>query len=85
MHDYLMLGIALASPFVAILVGYFLNSSRVDRLETRMDSGFNAVNARVDSLRTEMSTEMRAIRGDINMLTKMYGEHGERIARLEPK
>lgn len=37
----------------------------------------------ISNLRTEMATELRAIRSDINMLTRMYGEHGERLASLE--
>jgi hypothetical protein len=37
----------------------------------------------VQFFRSEVATELRAIRSDMTMLTKMYGEHGERIARLE--
>jgi hypothetical protein len=37
----------------------------------------------INNLRSEIATELRAIRSDINMLTKMYGEHGERLASLE--
>ena len=41
------------------------------------------LNGKIESLRTEIATELRAIRSDITMLTKMYGEHGERLAALE--
>jgi hypothetical protein len=57
MHDYIMFGIAITSPFMAVLVAAFLGSrqtdrieTRIDRLETRMDTGFAAVNTRIDGV-----------------------------------
>lgn len=43
----------------------------------------NRLDTKIDNLRTEMANELRAVRGDINTITKMYGEHGERLAKLE--
>ena len=43
------------------------------------------VDTKIDSLRTEVAIELRAVRSDINTITKMYGEHGERIARVEER
>jgi hypothetical protein len=45
----------------------------------------NRLDTKIDNLRTEMASELRAVRSDINTITKMYGEHGERIAKVEAK
>jgi hypothetical protein len=67
---YLSIGI----PSVLVLLSWitsFVQSIRLD--------------GKLESFRSEVATELRAIRSDINVLTRMYGEHGERIATLEAK
>lgn len=81
MRDYLMLGIAIASPFVAILIGYFLNSSRVDRLETRMDAGFTGVNTRIDGVLRDFGQ----FHASASNLDTRVDAHHERIGKLEEK
>ena len=67
---YLAIGIPAFFAFINIAA----NLTLILRLDTK-----------VESLRTEIANELRAIRSDINTITKMYGEHGERIARVEAK
>jgi hypothetical protein len=67
---YLAVGI----PSVLVLITWLTTFIQNNRLDTK-----------IENLRTEMATELRAVRSDINTITKMYGEHGERIAKVEAK
>jgi hypothetical protein len=67
---YLAIGI----PSFLVLLSWITTFIQNNRLDTK-----------IESLRTEMAMELRAVRSDINTITKMYGEHGERIAKLEAR
>lgn len=69
---YLSVGI----PTFFVLLSWITTFVQNTRLDTKIDT-------KIDNLRTEMAAELRAIRSDINTITKMYGEHGERLAKLE--
>jgi hypothetical protein len=92
MHDYIMFGIAISSPFVAILAGYFLNSGRVDRLEThfntridrletRMDTGFAAVNTRIDGVLRDFAQ----FHVSASNLDTRADAHEDRLNKIESK
>lgn len=80
---YLAIGI----PSILVVLSWVTIFIQNNRLDSKFDGKIDKLDAKIDSkfdsLRTEMASELRAIRGDINTITKMYGEHGERLARLE--
>ncbi|HZL25540.1 MAG TPA: hypothetical protein VFC39_03320 [Acidobacteriaceae bacterium] len=65
---YLAIGI----PSFLVLLSWFTSMWQSQRAD-----------AKIESFRTEVVTELRAVRSDINTVTRMYGEHGERLAKLE--
>jgi hypothetical protein len=67
---YLSIGI----PSVLVLISWVTTFVQNSKLDTK-----------IELLRSEFATETRAIRSDVNTITKLYGEHGERLARLEPR
>ncbi len=69
---YLAIGI----PSFLVLLSWVTSLWKIDSLDTKFD-------AKIESLRTEVVSELRAVRSDINTVTRMYGEHGERLAKLE--
>jgi len=69
---YLAIGI----PSFLVLLSWVTSLWKIDSLDAKFD-------AKIESFRTEVVTELRAVRSDINTVTRMYGEHGERLAKLE--
>lgn len=78
---YLALGI----PSVLVILAWLSNRQDFRDLRNDMTAMNTNLGNKIDSLRSEMAAELRAVRSDINTVTKMYGEHGERIARLEER
>jgi len=70
MHDTLTIGI----PLVAILFGILFNQGAVDKLETRIDGRFNAVDARLDRMQADLSQFYRTL-----------GQHDADIVNLKEK
>ena len=80
---YLAIGIPSLLVLLTWLANFVQNSNSRTELRSEISTLRTEVRADISSLRTEMATELRAVRSDINMITKMYGEHGERLASLE--
>lgn len=69
---YLAIGI----PSFLVLLSWVTSLWKIDSLDAKFS-------AKIESFRSEVVTELRAVRSDINTVTRMYGEHGERLAKLE--
>jgi len=78
--------IAVASaPTVVGLLGIILNATSSNGVRKEILATRGELHTDIRDFRSEVATELRAVRSDINMVTKMYGEHGERLATLEAK
>lgn len=69
---------AIGVPTFTVIIGMLLNLHHTRRLEDRMDRFEDRMNAQGESIRGEIA----ALR---DMLIGKVIEHGERIAKLEPK
>ena len=80
---YLAIGI----PSFLVLLSWVTSLWKIDSLDAKFDAKIESIRtevaSKIESLRTEVVTELRAVRSDINTVTRMYGEHGERLAKLE--
>jgi hypothetical protein len=68
--------IAIAAATAAIM-------TRMGKLATKED--LKDLDKKFDSFRSEVASELRAVRSDITIVIRMYGDHGERIARVEER
>ena len=64
--------IGFAAVIVSILAATLLNNSRIDKLETRMDTRFTELNGRVDRIQADLITFYRDL-----------GRHDSRLDNLE--
>ncbi|HEY5329796.1 MAG TPA: hypothetical protein VIJ79_07935 [Acidobacteriaceae bacterium] len=76
---YLAIGI----PSFLVLLAWLTSLWQSQRADAKFESFRTEVASKIESFRTEVVTELRAVRSDINTVTRMYGEHGERLAKLE--
>jgi hypothetical protein len=74
--------IAIAGATAAIM-SKMATKEDVKDVKIELKGDISKLDGKVESFRSEVATEFREVRRDINTITKMYGEHGERLATLE--
>ena len=70
MHDSITVGI----PVLAILFGILYNQRGLDRLEGRVDSGFDRLEKRMDTMQA-----------DLSRFYQILGEHSGKIEMMQKK
>jgi ribosomal protein L29 len=77
--------IAIAGATAAIMskMGGMATKADVKEIKTELKADLSKLDVKLENFRSEVAAELREVRRDINIVTKMYGEHGERLASLE--
>lgn len=88
MHDLLIIGV----PLLAILAGIFLNNQQLDKLESRMNARFTAMDTRfdkfeanVDSRFNRLESRMDRMQADLSQFYTILGRHEVRLDVLEKR
>jgi hypothetical protein len=77
MHDMVTVGV----PVLVILFGILLNQRAVDKLESRMETRFNAVDARFNAV----DGRLDRMQADLSQFYRDLGDHGARIEAIEKR
>ncbi len=79
----LQLVLTIGIPSLLILVGMFLNNSRSNTLEGRIDRLGTELNARIDRMGSELNARMDRMQADLSQFYQTLGRHDAEITNLK--
>lgn len=78
-----------AVPTLAIVLSILLNRGDYHKLDAKIDAKIDKLDAKIDKLDAGIDAKIDAVRAqqhaDMLRLYELFGEHAERLARLETR
>jgi len=79
----------MAMVLIAVLAGILFNNSKLDKLESRLDTRINSLEGRLDARITSLEGPMNAgfdrMQADMAQFYRILGQHDSRLDNLEKK